>query len=167
MATRADDLVVGVEVNSPAIGSSISTWIGTHLQRHGRTVRMGLALTTGVAWASAAPPRGWWPMLSLGVAFLTLALHGQGARERWLFGGLTGAVFYGLTLQWLTDFSVPGYNAMVMLETTLLAAAVALIPAPDPGDGPAAGGRFPPRSYCSRPYSSDFRSGGSRSLASR
>ena len=72
-------------------------------------------------------------MLSLGVAFLTLALHGQGARERCLFGGLTGAVFYGLTPQWLTDLSVPGYIAMVMLETTLLAASVALIPAPRSG----------------------------------
>ena len=79
----------------------------------------------------------------------------------------TGAVFYGSTLQWLTDLSVPGYSAMVMLETTLLAASVALIPAPDPGDGPAAGGRFPPRSWFSRPYSSDFPSEGSRSLASR
>ncbi|WP_407343448.1 apolipoprotein N-acyltransferase [Pengzhenrongella phosphoraccumulans] len=138
MASRADDLIVEAELSSSAIRFSTVTWIAAHLQWHGSTVRIALALTTGVAWALAAPPRGWWPMLSFGVAFLTLALHGRGARERCLFGGLTGVVFYGLTLRWLMDFSVPGYVAMVGLETSMLAAAVALIPAP--GSGRWAGG---------------------------
>ena len=58
MATRADDLVVRAEVKSPALRSSISTWFAVHLQWRGRAVRIGLALTTAVTWASAAPPRG-------------------------------------------------------------------------------------------------------------
>ncbi|WP_350339511.1 hypothetical protein [Pengzhenrongella frigida] len=167
MAARAEDLIIGIEVNSPAIRLSISTWIAAHLQRHGRIVRIGLALTTGVAWAGAAPPRGWWPMLSLGVAFLTLALHGQGTRERCLFGGLTGAMFYGLTLQWLMDFSVAGYVAMVVLETTLLTTAVALIPAHRSGRWAGGWWALPAALVLLEAIQLRFPLGGSRSLASR
>ncbi|WP_219420458.1 hypothetical protein, partial [Pseudonocardia nigra] len=41
-------------------------------------VAVTLAIAAGVAWALAAPPRGWWPLLPLGVASLTIALYGRG-----------------------------------------------------------------------------------------
>lgn len=129
MASRTVDRVVEVEVKSPAVRTPAVNWLAAYLQRQGGAARIGLALTAGATWALAAPPRGWWPLLSLGVALLTLAIHGQGLRERCLLGGLTGAVFYGVTLRWLTGFSVPGYLALVVLETGLLTAAVAVVPA--------------------------------------
>lgn len=89
----------------------------------------GLAAVAGLSWALAAPPRGWWPLLPLGVAALTLALHGRGARQRGLLGALAGVVYYGSTLRWLTDFSVPGYLAVTLLETSLLTLVAALVPA--------------------------------------
>lgn len=89
---------------------------------------MALAAGSGTAWALAAPPRGWWPLLPLGVAGLTVALAGRGARERLLLGAVAGAVLYTTTLPWLTDFSPPGYVAMAVLQTALLACAAALTP---------------------------------------
>lgn len=88
-----------------------------------------LALLAGVAWAGAAPPRGWWPLLPLGVAALTIALRGRRVRDRLLFGALTGATLYGSTLWWVTGFSAPGYVVLTMLEASLLALAAALVPA--------------------------------------
>jgi apolipoprotein N-acyltransferase len=94
---------------------------------------VGLALAAGLAWALAAPPRGWWPLLPLGVAALTVALHGRRLRARLLLGGLTGLAVYAPTLWWLTDFAVPGWVAVVVLETALLTVAAGLVPAAHPG----------------------------------
>jgi apolipoprotein N-acyltransferase len=91
-------------------------------------VAVTLATASGAAWALAAPPRGWWPLLPLGVAALTIALHGRGLRARLLLGGLTGIVLYSSTLVWLTGFAVPGYVAVALLEAAMLAVAVGLVP---------------------------------------
>jgi apolipoprotein N-acyltransferase len=88
-----------------------------------------LAVAAGAAWALAAPPRGWWPLLPVGVAALTIALHGRRLSERLLLGALTGVIFYTPTLVWLSDFSLPGYAVVTLLQIGLLAAAAALVPA--------------------------------------
>ena len=98
-----------------------------------RAAAVVLAVAAGAAWALAAPPRGWWPLLPLGVAALTTALYGRQPRERLLLGALAGAVFYAPTLVWLADFSEPGYLAVTALETALLAAAAVLVPAAGSG----------------------------------
>lgn len=85
-----------------------------------------LAPVAGSAWALAAPPRGWWPLLPLGAATLALALAGRAWRERLLLGGVAGAVLYGTTLPWLTDFSPPGYVVMALVEALLLAGTATL-----------------------------------------
>jgi apolipoprotein N-acyltransferase len=87
-----------------------------------------LAVAAGAAWALAAPPRGWWPLLPVGVAALTLALHGRRLRARLLLGLVTGLVLYSSTLVWLTGFAVPGYIGVALLEAAMLAVAVALVP---------------------------------------
>jgi apolipoprotein N-acyltransferase len=87
-----------------------------------------LAATAGTAWTLAAPPRGWWPLLPLGVTALTLALVGQGWRARLLLGAVAGLAYYGPTLVWLTDFNAAGYVAVALLQTGLLAVAVAVVP---------------------------------------
>lgn len=91
-------------------------------------VAAALAVLAGGAWALAAPPRGWWPLLLLGAALLALALAGRGARQRLVLGAVAGAVLYGATLPWLVDFSPLGYVAMALFEAGLLAvAAVAAV----------------------------------------
>ena len=87
-----------------------------------------LALAAGAGWALGAPPRGWWPLLPLGVTALTIALHGRGLRARLLLGAAAGAVLYGFTLVWLTGFAAAGYVAIAALETAMLAVAVGLAP---------------------------------------
>ncbi|MBW0088840.1 apolipoprotein N-acyltransferase [Pseudonocardia sp. KRD-184] len=67
-------------------------------------------------------------MLPLGVAALTVALHGRGLRARLWLGGLAGVVLYGTTLGWLTGFAAAGYVAIAALEAVMLAAAVGLVP---------------------------------------
>ena len=83
------------------------------------------ALLAGGAWALAAPPRGWWPLLPVGSGLLAMALSRRRARQRLLLGGLSGAVLYGATLPWLVDFSAPGYVVMAGLQAGLLALAAA------------------------------------------
>jgi apolipoprotein N-acyltransferase len=91
-------------------------------------IAVTLATATGGAWALAAPPRGWWPLLPFGVAALTIALHGREMRARLLLGALTGVVLYSSTLVWLAGIAVPGYVAVLLLEAALLAVAVGLVP---------------------------------------
>ncbi len=91
-------------------------------------VTLVLAAGAGGLWALGAQPRGWWPLLPLGVAVLTVALHGRRLRARLLIGALAGAVLYGSTLAWLTGFAVAGYVGIAVLETLMLAVAVGLVP---------------------------------------
>ncbi|MBW3641243.1 MAG: hypothetical protein KY451_15670, partial [Actinobacteria bacterium] len=74
----------------------------------GSKAALALAAGAGSAWALAAPPRGWWPLLPLGVSLLTLALAGRRVRSRLGLGAIAGLALYGTTLPWLTDFSPPG-----------------------------------------------------------
>ncbi len=85
-----------------------------------------LAILAGGAWALAAPPRGWWPLLPVGTALLAVALARRRMCQRLFLGALCGAVLYGLTLPWLVDFSAPGYVAMSVFETVLLVLAAAI-----------------------------------------
>lgn len=93
-----------------------------------RLVGTALAVGAGAAWALAAPPRGWWPLLAVGTAALTIALYGRPLRDRLLFGATTGLVFYAATLPWLLEFHVAGYLGVATLEAGLLAGAAALVP---------------------------------------
>ncbi|MBW0109762.1 apolipoprotein N-acyltransferase [Pseudonocardia sp. KRD-182] len=91
-------------------------------------VALLLAAGAGGLWALSAQPRGWWPLLPLGVAALTVALHGRRLRPRLLIGAIAGAVLYGSTLAWLTGFAVAGYVGIGLLEALMLATAVGLVP---------------------------------------
>ncbi|MFC4950948.1 apolipoprotein N-acyltransferase [Pseudonocardia sp. GCM10023141] len=84
-------------------------------------------------WALGASPREYWPLLPLGAAVLTIAVQGRGLYGRLLVGAVTGAVLYGTTLGWIGGFAFAGYLGIAVVETLLLTAAVALIPATRPG----------------------------------
>lgn len=85
-----------------------------------------LAVLAGGAWALAAPPRGWWPLLPVGAALLASALAHRRWRQRLFLGAVCGMVLYGATLPWLVDFSAPGYVVMALMETGLLALAASV-----------------------------------------
>ncbi|MCX6465160.1 MAG: apolipoprotein N-acyltransferase [Pseudonocardiales bacterium] len=91
------------------------------------------AAVAGVLWVLGSSPREWWLLLPLGAAVLTVALQGRTARGRLLTGAVAGAVLYGITLGWIGGFSIAGYLGIAFVETLMLAAAVALVPATRPG----------------------------------
>ncbi|WP_344253462.1 apolipoprotein N-acyltransferase [Pseudonocardia hydrocarbonoxydans] len=92
-----------------------------------------LAVLAGGLWALGASPREWWPLLPLGAAVLTFAVHGRTARGRLLVGAVAGVVLYGTTLGWIGGFALAGYLAIALVETLMLAAALTLVPATRPG----------------------------------
>ncbi|MDN5746470.1 MAG: hypothetical protein L0H31_15315, partial [Nocardioidaceae bacterium] len=73
-------------------------------------ILMGVA---AILWWLALPPRGWWVLFPLGVAAFMLALAARPLRERLWLGTLGGVIHYSIALRWLTDFTVPGYLAVV------------------------------------------------------
>lgn len=91
------------------------------------------AALAGGLWALGASPREWWPLLALGAAVVTFALHGQTVRGRLLVGTIAGAVLYGTTLGWIGGFAIAGYLVIAAVETLMLALAVTLVPAARPG----------------------------------
>lgn len=90
-----------------------------------------LVVAAAILWWLALPPRGWWVLFPLGVAAFVLALTGRPLRERLWLGALGGVAHYGIALRWLTDFTIPGYLAAVVLEVALLV----LVAAVSPGAG--------------------------------
>ena len=72
-------------------------------------------------------------MLPLGVAVLTIAVQGRAVRGRLLVGALAGAVLHGTTLGWIGGFTIAGFVGIAAVETLLLMAAVAVVPATLPG----------------------------------
>ncbi|WP_218162991.1 apolipoprotein N-acyltransferase [Pseudonocardia ammonioxydans] len=92
-----------------------------------------MALAAGAAFAAAAPPRGWWPLVALGVAMWVLALRGRTLRQRAGIGAATGLVWFSSSLYWLSDFAVAGYLAVTVVETALLVAVACAVPGSTPG----------------------------------
>ena len=116
------------EYRVPMIGLSGLPAGGPSRELASPALAAALAVLAGGAWALASPPRGWWPLLPLGAALLAVSLAGRRARHRLALGALAGLVLYGTTLPWLADFSAPGYVAVALFETGLLAfAAVAAV----------------------------------------
>ncbi|WP_225924548.1 apolipoprotein N-acyltransferase [Pseudonocardia abyssalis] len=93
---------------------------------------LALAVLAGGLWALGASPREWWPLLPLGAAVLTFALHDRTVRGRLLVGAVAGAVLYGTTLGWIGGFALAGYLAIALVETLMLAVALALVPTTRP-----------------------------------
>ncbi len=83
-------------------------------------VSAALMGTAALVWWLALPPRGWWVLFPVGVAVFMLALVGQPLRHRFWLGGLGGVVHYAIALDWLADFNVAGYIAVVALQALLL-----------------------------------------------
>jgi apolipoprotein N-acyltransferase len=82
----------------------------------------------------------------LGAAALSVAVAGHGVRRRAELGAVAGVTFYGTTLPWLTDFSLPGYVVVVVIETAPAGARAgcrAALVGPASRSGAARGGAEP------------------------
>ncbi|MFN2503299.1 MAG: apolipoprotein N-acyltransferase [Acidimicrobiales bacterium] len=90
--------------------------------------RLAAGVAAGVLLTLTLPPLGWWPLGVVGVAVLHHALGGAGWRPRLAVGVATGVGLYAPGLWWVTEFHSAGWVAVVVLESWLLAAAVALVP---------------------------------------
>ena len=85
-----------------------------------------MAAAGGVLTTLSVPPFGWWPLAFVGIALLVLAADGAGLRRRFALGALFGLVLYGISLWWMTSFSLPGGLFVAALEATFTGAGLAL-----------------------------------------
>ena len=87
---------------------------------------LAFSLPAGLPWTGDG---GLWPLGVAGTAALSVALSGAGWRRRLLLGLVAGLGLYVPGLWWMRDFSLPGWVLATLLESAILAAALALVPA--------------------------------------
>lgn len=90
---------------------------------------IGGALGAGIAVALSIPPFGWWPLAIVGLAAVAICLRRQPWRRRAAMGAALGLGQFAIGLWWVTEFSGPGYVALVLLSMVFLAIALALVAA--------------------------------------
>lgn len=76
-----------------------------------------LALLGGLLTTASVPPFGWWPCAIIGIALVGWACDGAGWRRRSAIGFVFGLALYGISLWWMTKFSLPGGLIVALIET--------------------------------------------------
>jgi len=94
----------------------------------GTLLWVGAGITCGVLIALSVPPFGFWPLAWLGFAGLALVLPGRSARDRFAVGLGAGLGQYGIGLAWVSEFSIPGCVALVILGALFVASTLLVIP---------------------------------------
>jgi apolipoprotein N-acyltransferase len=82
--------------------------------------RLVAAVVSGLALTAAFPPldQRWVALIAL--VPLLWALHGASARAGALLGLVTGAVFFGIFIYWISYFGYAAWGALVALETAFV-----------------------------------------------
>lgn len=93
-----------------------------------RLRRPALCLLAGGLVALSLPPWGWWPLAFLGIAVLAARTDDLAARARWWHGVAFGAGMFVPGFWWMGEFHVLGAALVMVLETAIVAAAVAATP---------------------------------------
>lgn len=93
----------------------------------GGALRAAAATVGGLALAAAFAPSTWWWSAVIGIALLTLAVHGQRTRAALSLGLLFGLAFYLPLLSWVTVFVGGIALALPVAEALLTAPAVAVM----------------------------------------
>ena len=106
--------------------------------------RLATSALGGLLLALSLPPwpgsTGSWPLGVVGAAVVFAAVDGRRLRARLGAGMAAGLGLYLPGLWWMRDFNVPGFVVVVVLESAILAGALALVPSSERrGAGP--GGR--------------------------
>ncbi len=84
-------------------------------------------MAAGAAVALSLPPFGWWPLAIVGLAGLAACLHRRPWWQRAALGAAAGFGQFAIGLWWVTEFSVAGYVALVLLSMLFVAAACAAV----------------------------------------
>lgn len=74
-------------------------------------------LAAGLLIAAALPPWGWWPLAVLGIGLWGWLVVDLKWKSRLLVGAVVGLSHFVVALAWVPEFTVPGYPALVLLET--------------------------------------------------
>lgn len=88
---------------------------------------------TGLLFAAAMPPWGWWPLALVGIAALDLLIADQPRAVRFRRGLLVGLAMYLPTMWWMQDLTLPGYAVASLAYAALLGVAVSMVPSAAPG----------------------------------
>lgn len=78
--------------------------------------------------ALSLPPFGFWPLAFAGTAVLYVLVVGRRARSRFSLGWIGGVGMFALGMNWATNFSDPGYVALVLFEALAFGLAALLVP---------------------------------------
>ena len=89
---------------------------------------LGLGALCGILVALSVPPFGFWPLAWLGFAGLAHLLPGRSAAQRTLLGLGAGLGQYVIGLAWVSEFSLPGCLALMILGSLFVAAALVAVP---------------------------------------
>lgn len=92
-----------------------------------RTRSLTLALLGGLCATASVPPFGWWPLGILGIAFLGLACVGASRKRRIAVGFVFGFTLYGISLFWMTKFSLPGGLIVALIQTFFTIVGLSLV----------------------------------------
>lgn len=112
------------------ITTPLTTPIAFELPRHAQPPRgqsLALALLGGVLTTASVPPFGWWPLAIVGIASLGFACRGAGLRRRIGIGFVFGLTLYGISLFWMTKFSLPGGLIVALIETFFTIVGLAMV----------------------------------------
>ena len=82
----------------------------------------------GVLVALSIPPFGFWPLAWLGFAGLAFLLPGRSLSERALLGLGAGLGQYAIGLAWVSEFSIPGCVALIIVSALFVSAALLISP---------------------------------------
>ena len=97
-------------------------------RRIGERVGWFAPLLGGLLVAFSLPPFGIWPLAIAGVAVLSTSTTARSARGRAAAGGLFGIGQLAVGLGWALKFSLVGYVVLVLVESAMVAVAVAVAP---------------------------------------
>ncbi len=76
------------------------------------------AFVAGAIASMSVPPFGWWPLGFVGIGILAMLVDDVSAKRRFALGGAFGLGLYGISLWWMTKFSLPGGLFVAALEAT-------------------------------------------------
>jgi apolipoprotein N-acyltransferase len=89
---------------------------------------LAIGLVCGFLLALSVPPFGFWPLAWLGFAALAVCLPSRSLPEKALLGLGAGLGQYVLGLAWVSEFSIPGCIALMVISALFVGAAVAVVP---------------------------------------
>lgn len=98
-------------------------------QRAKRNFRPYLeAIAAGLLLALAMPPFGWWPLAFIGITLLVRLLKDQTYKGRLLRSSVVFAVYFLVSMAWISSLHLAAWPALTVIETAVLAPIVALTP---------------------------------------